>query len=379
MEIIKIARQRRSCQPEGAQQRDSQIGVAGLPIVKVPIWQLCFQGKLPEVRVALAREEDINSKDEFNTTGLMWAVMNNYNSIVRLLLEQPAVDLNCTDNNGRTAMHHAAVSDNVEGLRMLLASDHCLTTVNHEDDLSCTPVMLAMKFENMKALRELVAHPSVDLDINCLNVMGSDSDRWFDTRSSAQQKFADQAERIVCNERQRREKPTEKQQQGNVQVEQEVEELRRKQEKLVEEAIKRSEEMVKAAMEESEERLEEVKLESRIVEEMVEQEQREKERKLKEENEKALARLVNKNRERDEKMKRENVEANQQLRRQNEESLALLLSENEAEMAALKVQLKQNKEKNERSTTRKRKLEAATKNQPSAPECPVWALEYLLV
>ena len=92
-----------------------------------------------------------------------------------------------------------------------------------------------------------------------------------------------------------------------------------------------------------------------------------------------MASLVNRNRERDKKMKREYYEANEQLKRESEESLALLLSENEAEMAALKVQLKQNKEKNERSTTRKRKLEAATKNQPSAPECPVWALEYLLV
>ena len=358
------------------EQSNAKIGAAAPPIINVPIWQLCFQGKLPEVRVALAREEDINSKDEFNTTGLMWAVMNNHNSIVRLLLEQPRVDLNCTDNNGRTAVHHAAVSDSWT-LGLLLA-DPRLTTVNHKDDLSCTPVMLAIKFENMKALRELVAHPSVDLD-DCLKVIGPDNDRWIDTRSSDQKRFADQAERIVCNEQQRREKPTERQQQEHIQVEQEVEELRRKQEKLVEEAIKRSEEMVKAAMEESEERLEEVRVESRIVEEMVEQEQREKERRLKEENEKALACLVNKNRERDEKMKRENVEANQQLRRQNEESLALLLSENEAEMAVLQAAVKQNKEKNERSTTRKRKLEAATKNQPSAPECPVWALEYLLV
>ena len=128
-----------------------------------PLWELCQLGKLAEVRAALARGEDVNSKDKLNQTGLMWAVIQNHNSIVRLLLEQPTADLNYTDVNRFSALHCAASYDNVEAVRLLLA-DPRLTTANHKSDDGSTPVMCAILFKNLNALRELVAHPSVNLD-----------------------------------------------------------------------------------------------------------------------------------------------------------------------------------------------------------------------
>ena len=120
-------------------------------------------GILDEVRSALAKGEDVNSKDEHNRTGLMYAVWKNHNPVVRLLLEQPTVDLNCTNQNGTTALHYAVDDDNVEGVRMLLA-DPRLNTVNHKNMWGQTPVMFAMDCQKVNALRELVNHPSVDLD-----------------------------------------------------------------------------------------------------------------------------------------------------------------------------------------------------------------------
>ena len=128
-----------------------------------PLWQLCRDGKLEEVRRALARGDDVNSKGEFNTTGLMLAVWKNHNPVVRLLLEQPTVALNCIDQTGGTALHFAADGDNVEGVQLLLA-DPRLNTVNHKDRWGWTPGMAAMKWKSVNALRELVNHPSVDLD-----------------------------------------------------------------------------------------------------------------------------------------------------------------------------------------------------------------------
>ena len=119
-------------------------------------------GILDEVRRALAKGEDVNSKDENNRTGLMYAVWKNHNPVVRLLLEQPTVDLNCILQHGTTALHFAVDGDNVEGVRMLLA-DPRLNTVNHKDRWGRTPVMAAMKWKSVNALRELVNHPSVDL------------------------------------------------------------------------------------------------------------------------------------------------------------------------------------------------------------------------
>ena len=73
------------------------------------------------------------------------------------------MDLNCILQHGTTALHFAVDGDNVEGVRMLLA-DPRLNTVNHKNMWGQTPVMFAMDCQKVNALRELVNHPSVDLD-----------------------------------------------------------------------------------------------------------------------------------------------------------------------------------------------------------------------
>ena len=114
------------------------------------------------MRAALTRGEDVNSKDVGGGTPLRWAVVNKENSIVRLLLEQPALDLNLADYFGKTALHHAVSEDNVEGVRLLLADPRL--NPNQKDNSGRAPVMKAMFDRNVDTLRELVAHPSVDLD-----------------------------------------------------------------------------------------------------------------------------------------------------------------------------------------------------------------------
>ena len=127
------------------------------------MWQLCWEGNLAKVMAALARGEDVNTKSSGNRTGLMLAVMKKYNLIVKLMLEQPTVDLNWTYYSSETALHLAACFDNAEAVQLLLA-DSRLTTANHKDNNDETPVMMAMRRNSVNALRELVTHPSVDLD-----------------------------------------------------------------------------------------------------------------------------------------------------------------------------------------------------------------------
>ena len=124
----------------------------------------CERGNLEAVRAALTRGEDVNSKDDItNWTPLMNAVMEKKNSTVRLLLEQPALDLNLADNKeGDTALHLAVIIDNVEGVRLLLADPRL--DPNRKDNSGNAPVMNAMFFCKVDILRELVAHQSVDLD-----------------------------------------------------------------------------------------------------------------------------------------------------------------------------------------------------------------------
>ena len=115
------------------------------------------------MKKALARGEDVNGRG-YNRTGLMWAVQLKHNSVVRLLLEQPTVDLNCTNSNDSTALHLAAADDNVEGVRLLL-NDSRFSAANHQNSKGETAVMVALLHNELNALRELVAHPSVDLDV----------------------------------------------------------------------------------------------------------------------------------------------------------------------------------------------------------------------
>ena len=123
---------------------------------------MCFWGELAKVRAAIGRGEDVNNS-YLRKTGLMWAVTNKHDSIVKLLLEQPTLDLNWANGIGWTALHFAAYYDNVEGVKLLLA-DPRLNTHNHKDNLGSTPVMTAIIHKKVNLLRELVANPSVDLD-----------------------------------------------------------------------------------------------------------------------------------------------------------------------------------------------------------------------
>ena len=139
---------------------------------------MCFEGDLAKVREAIGRGEDVNDESYFNRTGLMWAVTKKHNSIVKFLLEQPTLDLNWADGTGYTALHFAAYKDNVEGAQLLLA-DPRLNTHNHKDRIGDTPVIMAIRCGKVNALRELVAHPSVDLDARDeLGLSLEDRARW---------------------------------------------------------------------------------------------------------------------------------------------------------------------------------------------------------
>merc|ERR1719295_1404217 len=101
-----------------------------------------MNGDIEEARIALESGADLNSRSLEGKTPLMYALWNNQNSVVELLMQNDNVDVNCEDNDGATALHHAIDVDNDEGARMLLA-DTRLQDINHKNKRGLTPLIRA--------------------------------------------------------------------------------------------------------------------------------------------------------------------------------------------------------------------------------------------
>ena len=128
----------------------------------VPLVGLCINGDLEGVKAALARGEDVNTGTEGNT-GLMAAIIKGHNSVVKVLLNQPSLDINRSNIQGFTAVHLACCEDNVTSLRMLLG-DPRLTSVNARNCFGQTPLMMAVSKGRVKCVKELVGVEGVNLE-----------------------------------------------------------------------------------------------------------------------------------------------------------------------------------------------------------------------
>jgi len=297
------------------------------------VWELCRDGKLAEVRSALARGDDVNSKNSYGITALMHAVENKQNSIVKLLLDQPAVDVNLKDNVfSRTALHWAASGNNVAGARMLLL--HKDISVNVTDNDGNTALMIAVIYRKEEVLRELVEHQCVSLDVGYLE--GDQSNATIlsivdDARTRRAQAS------VAANSRQGRshigEDLAQRLHLSDNRCESELEELRKQQSERVQRVLQQHEEK-----------------EQKLV---VDNQKREKE---------AEENLL--------RMKRENKEKVEALKLENERTLATMMEENERQEALMVA-----KHEGEKALKKAAELEAkrigVEARRPQIPACPV--------
>ena len=136
-------------------------------------------------------------RDRLGMTALHWAAVEDNPDAVPLLLDDPRVDVNCRSDIGRTALFCAALYGNVEAVHFLLVDQRSevnlmdkdgmsllhaasgedsaevarlllaegrIDDVNHLDKRGDSPLMIAVHEKKMKTVRELAAHPGVDLD-----------------------------------------------------------------------------------------------------------------------------------------------------------------------------------------------------------------------
>ena len=126
------------------------------------LFSLCYDGKLEEVRSALKRGENVNSRGRAcKATALMHAMK--HTPVVKLLLEQPLLGVNSRNEDGATALHYAVSHKNTEALELLLA-DRRLKCVDPVDNFGETALMMAVRMKQNAIVRVLLAQDGVDVN-----------------------------------------------------------------------------------------------------------------------------------------------------------------------------------------------------------------------
>ena len=126
----------------------------------------CRSGDLGGVKDALQkRDTDVNTKDKYGDTGLIWAVRKNRNSVVAFLLETPNIDVNWKGDDGWCALHLAVVLiRNTDMLKLMLKVPSI--DVNSVNKYGWSALYWAVQFDNIEALKLLLDIPIPNIDVN---------------------------------------------------------------------------------------------------------------------------------------------------------------------------------------------------------------------
>ena len=150
-----------------------------------PLWKLCANGKLTEVKAALAKGVDVNGRNGGNETALMTTAgqvvcqchLNLCQEVIlKLLLEQPSIKVTLVDMEGCTALHYAASEGHRNAVALLIAD---LPTWAEVVDGELTALMWSVMSSNFEAAKLLLDNPRVDvswknsLDLTALHIIFS--------------------------------------------------------------------------------------------------------------------------------------------------------------------------------------------------------------
>ncbi|CAH1802310.1 unnamed protein product [Owenia fusiformis] len=141
-----------------------------------PLWKALIAGHNKQVQVLLENGANPNIKDERGYTMLSHAVIRNNTYAMKLILEKMELDIDITDEEGKSALHHAVLNDESEkGVNETL-KETCTTVLltNHsdpniEDAFGCTPLIYAAMNNNTAAIKQLIHHKA---DINFQDEVG---------------------------------------------------------------------------------------------------------------------------------------------------------------------------------------------------------------
>jgi len=143
----------------------------------------CQEGKNPEAikKYLSSSDMDINAVandsgatalllviqgyDEYNSKPDNFWDSTDHMSTLKILLGQPAIDVNKSDSQGETALHKAADRGYLKSLKLLLA--HADIDVNRANNEGRTALMMAMREGDQDSIKLLLARD--DIDVNAVD------------------------------------------------------------------------------------------------------------------------------------------------------------------------------------------------------------------
>jgi ankyrin repeat protein len=113
------------------------------------------------VKLLLATEGiDVDLKDKYGRTPLLWAAANGHEAVVKLLLATEGIDVDLKDKYGRTPLSWAAANGHKAIIKLLLPKGNART----EDTVGRTPLSFAAKNGHDAVAMALLRHDSIDPD-----------------------------------------------------------------------------------------------------------------------------------------------------------------------------------------------------------------------
>merc|ERR1712037_853084 len=117
------------------------------------------------VKDDLQRGDDVNTKDEYGKTVLIYAVIYQHNSVVALLLNTPNIDVNLKSgrDEGLCALHWAVNESNNEAVKLLLNVPNI--DVNIVNNSGESALHKAVHRHRNEALKLLLDVPTIDVNL----------------------------------------------------------------------------------------------------------------------------------------------------------------------------------------------------------------------